>query len=98
MRRKRNKRHIPGGTDSISTGITAKTRLFSMVRRWKSKTLETLESIWFKPLISQMRKLGLRERSGLEPTFPDSKLVLLTFPPHHTLLPSKLGPVLGTRI
>lgn len=62
-----------------------------MVRRkWKTlETLEeTLESIWFRALISQMKKVGPEEGPGLEPRFPDPTTSALALPttPHPTVL------------
>lgn len=84
MWRKRDKKYILGQTDSMSTGKTARTKPFSMIRREKSKTLEileeTLKTIWFRPLISQIKKLGPKKGSGLEPRFPDSMTSAFTLP------------------
>lgn len=40
---KKNQRYIPGVTTSMSTVSTARTRLFGMLRRRKSKTPETFQ-------------------------------------------------------
>lgn len=83
----RKKRYIPGVTTSMSTGSAARTRLFGMLKRRKSKTPETLEETlesMVQASSSQMRNLEAKEGSGLEPGLLDSATSVLTPPttPH----------------